>query len=385
MLKDYVKQKQQIFDEYYLSMKSDLLKIQGVSNLYQYNTNVTDYLACKYNSDLDSVYNYIKFIKPIYDYVYSSIPFIKDMKIYKSNRNVLTIPSTIVNIDTLENAKIINEITSANGIWTCEKDKNILPQIKYYQKIYTNDFFQGLGLIEIHPKPEVLRIYINNIRSILKGHTEILLIDSDNKMLYRTGKFKFIDNKFMNNKDNQNKLLLSKNTDRPMKIELNKKKLTRYTIFIKELNIKTVILEDQSFMSRHFKINWSSFILYIIGLFIALSLIYYFFTANITKRLLKLAKFMRKFDEKNISLYKGKCGNDEIGFLITSYNSMITRIDELVNIIHKEELLRKEAAYAALQAQVRPHFLFGTLESIRMLAETNKDFKVANIIFTFYY
>jgi two-component system sensor histidine kinase YesM len=84
MLKDYVKQKQQIFDEYYLSMKSDLLKIQGVSNLYQYNTNVTDYLACKYNSDLDSVYNYIKFIKPIYDYVYSSIPFIKDIKYIKA-------------------------------------------------------------------------------------------------------------------------------------------------------------------------------------------------------------------------------------------------------------------------------------------------------------
>lgn len=168
-----------------------------------------------------------------------------------------------------------------------------------------------------------------------------------------------------------------------MIINLDGKKVIGNVIYIKSLNIKTIILEDEADALKYMKVRKSVIFFYIIILFIVLSAIYYFIATNITTRVLKLAKHMRNVDEKNISLYTGKSGKDEIGLLIDSYNSMILRIDELVNTVYKVELLRKEAAYAALQAQIRPHFLFGTLESIRMLAESNKDFDVSNIIFTF--
>jgi len=62
---------------------------------------------------------------------------------------------------------------------------------------------------------------------------------------------------------------------------------------------------------------------------------------------------------------------------------MIVRIKELILNVHRTELLRKEAAYAALQAQIKPHFLYGTLESIRMLAESNNDGDVSNAVYNF--
>lgn len=379
MIDEYIKQKQQILDKYYASMTNDLVKIQGVYSLFQFNTNVIDYLEGNYVSDVDSVYTYVKFIKPIYNYVYSSMPFIEDMKIYKSNGSVLSIPSTIVNIVTLDDAKIINDITSVNGIWSCKQaDTDNLPKIKFYQKIYNNDFYKGIGVLEIQPNSAVLTNYLNNIKSLSMGHDGIYLIDTDSKVLYKTGELRIEETE-----ENLKKLLQDNASGRYLHTQIDGKKLTGYIINVKELNIRTLVLENEESEPKFLKLNTTSIFLYIIGLFIVLSTIYYFIAANITTRVLKLAKHMRKVDERNISLYTGRSGKDEIGFLIDSYNSMIKRIDELVNTVHKEEILRKEAAYAALQAQIRPHFLFGTLESIRMLAESNKDLEVSNIIFTF--
>lgn len=379
MIDEHVKQKQQILDKYYSSMANDLGKIQGVYNLFQFNTNVIDYLEGYYVSDVESVYTYTKFIKPIYNYVYSSMPFIEDMKIYKSNGNVLSIPSTIVNIVTLDDAKIINDITSVNGIWNCKPTReNDIPEIKFYQKIYNNDFYKGIGILEIKPNSEVLINFLNNIKSLSKGNDGIYLFDADNSLLFKTGELRIEETE-----ENLKNLMNNSISSQFFHTRIDGRKIAGYIINLKELNIKAVVLEDPDSEPKYLRLNTVSIFLYIIGLFIVLSTIYYFIAINITTRVIKLAKHMRRVNERNISLYTGKIAKDEIGFLIDSYNSMLRRIDELVNTVHKEELLRKEAAYAALQAQIRPHFLFGTLEAIRMLAESNKDSDVANIIFTF--
>ncbi|WP_372631115.1 sensor histidine kinase [Cohnella sp.] len=79
----------------------------------------------------------------------------------------------------------------------------------------------------------------------------------------------------------------------------------------------------------------------------------------------------------------GKFEKDEIGFLTSTYNAMVRRMDELINNVHRAELLNKEAAYQVLQAQIKPHFLYNTLETIRMVAEANDDKEVADISFWF--
>lgn len=74
---------------------------------------------------------------------------------------------------------------------------------------------------------------------------------------------------------------------------------------------------------------------------------------------------------------------DEIGFLTATYNSMVSRMDELINNVHRAELRNKEAAYKVLQAQIKPHFLYNTLETIRMVAISNNDQEAAKLAFWF--
>ena len=52
--------------------------------------------------------------------------------------------------------------------------------------------------------------------------------------------------------------------------------------------------------------------------------------------------------------------------------------NELTARTQNEELLRRRAELDALQSRIEPHFLYGTLESLRMLAEENSDRETAS-------
>ncbi|WP_245976542.1 sensor histidine kinase [Paenibacillus prosopidis] len=122
----------------------------------------------------------------------------------------------------------------------------------------------------------------------------------------------------------------------------------------------------------------------IIVLLIVLSVIYYYLASTIAKRILRLARHMRTIRDDNLKVMFNRQDNqDEIGFLTSTYNAMIQRMDELINNVHRAEILNKEAEYKVLQAQIKPHFLYNTLETIRMLAEANNDKEVADISYWF--
>ncbi|MBK8902946.1 MAG: sensor histidine kinase [Anaerolineaceae bacterium] len=71
---------------------------------------------------------------------------------------------------------------------------------------------------------------------------------------------------------------------------------------------------------------------------------------------------------------------DEITELGISFNIMIGRIRELLNAKLREQENLKKAELKALQAQINPHFLYNTLDTIVWMAESNKTDQVINIV-----
>lgn len=60
--------------------------------------------------------------------------------------------------------------------------------------------------------------------------------------------------------------------------------------------------------------------------------------------------------------------NDEIGDLTKHYNKMLKRLDRYVNLLIEQEKKKKDLEYKSLQAQINPHFLYNTLNTIKWCA-----------------
>jgi sensor histidine kinase YesM len=70
---------------------------------------------------------------------------------------------------------------------------------------------------------------------------------------------------------------------------------------------------------------------------------------------------------------------DEIGSLGQAINEMLDRIQDLIAEQYNAKLLLKQAEYKALQAQVNPHFLYNTLETMSSVAAAQKCHTVSTL------
>ncbi len=71
---------------------------------------------------------------------------------------------------------------------------------------------------------------------------------------------------------------------------------------------------------------------------------------------------------------------DELGDVGLAFNDMAAEIDRLVNKVYTIQIKEKEAAIAALQAQINPHFLYNTLDMIKSMADIYEAGEVSDVI-----
>ena len=71
---------------------------------------------------------------------------------------------------------------------------------------------------------------------------------------------------------------------------------------------------------------------------------------------------------------------DEIGNLNSAFNYMTSEIDRLVHQVYENKLRLQNAELKELQAQINPHFLYNSLESINWILIDKGDYETSEII-----
>lgn len=106
----------------------------------------------------------------------------------------------------------------------------------------------------------------------------------------------------------------------------------------------------------------------------------WFLSNMITRPITNLTNTMRLANEGLLAINPNEPTVNEINELNSTYNQLARETNHLIKMVYQKEIIRSYSELKALQAQINPHFLYNTLDSLRWSLEYKGEEELANIV-----
>lgn len=258
----------------------------------------------------------------------------------------------------------ISEIVLNHNKWydlKIEKDapkyiRKITKPIKSIDSMYT------IAYIDIYFDLNSLSNIVKN--SNFKGN--LMIFDENDSVIFNS------DKSILKSELDYIKLHLDKNTvDKFPMVMIKKDAQTSY-------KYGTIITQDKLGV---YKIK--SRITYIsLGFIVMILIVTYFAINQYSTKLRNMMKNIEKLKQGKLDTrFNIKQEVDELDMIAISIDEMSESLQYNINKNYVAEVKQKQAEINALQSQIKPHFLYNTLEVIRMSALSSKNKEVAQMIY----
>jgi two-component system, sensor histidine kinase YesM len=104
------------------------------------------------------------------------------------------------------------------------------------------------------------------------------------------------------------------------------------------------------------------------------------FAFRYTEPMIKMMGVIKKVEQGDLTVRTEIHSHDEVGQLGHSLNNMIAEMQVLIDRLITEEKEKKEVELEALHAQINPHFLYNTLNTIKWMAKIQGNISVSKAI-----
>ena len=105
-----------------------------------------------------------------------------------------------------------------------------------------------------------------------------------------------------------------------------------------------------------------------------------FFSGRISTPARELKRAMGQLRDGNLSVRADIHSGDEMEYLADGFNQMVQELSDTIEEVYLAQICQRDAELNALKMQIQPHFLYNTLDIIRMSAFEHGDAKTARLI-----
>jgi len=144
-------------------------------------------------------------------------------------------------------------------------------------------------------------------------------------------------------------------------------------------NLNAYSIMPQSVLEENQKVLTRNLIFIVIAMVVLMSVLYFYVTRSLTSPLEKLMQTIGRIRSGETRLRADYEAEDEIGMLGTEFNNMLDEMESLIGQQYENKLLLNKAEYKALQAQINPHFLYNTLDTMSSIASIQNCETVSNL------